>query len=102
MCVTDWNKTLSFYTLGGKLIGKERQIGFDALRVSYFTKGEYILISGTNKMCNMYTRDGIRLGCIGEQQNAWVWCCAPHPNGNYIVYILFTCMLQMLTLTFCR
>lgn len=85
LCVTDWNNGLSFYTLGGKLIGKERQIGFDALRVRYFPKGEYILICGTNKGCNLYTRDGIKLGMICEQQNSWVWCCAPHPNGNFVV-----------------
>lgn len=85
LCVTDWNKTLSFYTLGGKLIGKERQIGFDALCINYFNKGDYILICGTNKICNMYTRDGIRLGSIGDQQNSWIWCCAPHPSGNFIV-----------------
>lgn len=85
LCVTDWNKTLSFYTLGGKLIGKERQIGFDALRVHYFNSGEYLLISGTNKTCTMFTRDGIKIGSIGDQQNSWVWCCAAHPTGNFVV-----------------
>ncbi|XP_017773799.1 PREDICTED: intraflagellar transport protein 122 homolog [Nicrophorus vespilloides] len=84
LCVTDWNKTLSFYTLGGKLIGKERVVGFDALKVKYFPKGEYILISGSNKACNIYTKDGIKLGMIGDQQQSWVWCCAVHPEGNYI------------------
>lgn len=85
LCVTDWNNTLSFYCLSGKLIGKERHLGFDALQVKYFPKGEYILISGTNKACNLYTRDGIKLGMIGDQQAAWVWCSAPHPNGHYVV-----------------
>lgn len=85
LCVTDWNKTLSFYTLGGKLVGKERNIGFEALKVNYFTQGEYILVSGLNKACIMYTRDGIKLEMIGDQQNAWVWCCAAHPSGNFVV-----------------
>lgn len=83
--MTDWQKSLAFYTLGGKLVGKERSIGFDALRVKYFTKGEYILICGTNKACNLYTRDGIKLGMIGDVQNSWVWCCAVHPNNNFVV-----------------
>ncbi|XP_018334742.1 intraflagellar transport protein 122 homolog, partial [Agrilus planipennis] len=85
LCVTDWNKTLTFYTLGGKIIGKERNIGFDALKVNYFSSGQYILICGTNKCCNLYTKDGIKLGMIGDQQNSWVWCNASHPSGDYIV-----------------
>ncbi|XP_972704.1 intraflagellar transport protein 122 homolog [Tribolium castaneum] len=85
LCVADWNKTLAFYTLGGKLVGKERNIGYEALRINYFPKGEYILISGLNKACVMYTKDGIRLDVIGDQQNAWVWCCAAHPSGNFVV-----------------
>ncbi|KAF5280569.1 hypothetical protein FQR65_LT00320 [Abscondita terminalis] len=84
LCVTDWNSTLSFYSLNGKLIGKERQMGFDALKVQYFSNGEYILVSGTNKTCSLYTREGIKLGIIGDQQNSWVWCCASHPNSNYV------------------
>lgn len=27
LCVVDWSKTLSFYNLGGQMIGKERQLG---------------------------------------------------------------------------
>ncbi|KAB0796579.1 hypothetical protein PPYR_10640 [Photinus pyralis] len=84
LCVTDWSNTLSFYTLGGKLIGKERQMGFDALRVHYFPNGEYLLISGTNKTCCLYTREGIKLGMVGDQQHSWAWCCAAHPSANFI------------------
>lgn len=84
LCVTDWNKNFALYTLGGKLIGKERNLGFEALKVSYFAHGEYILISGLNKASNLYTKDGIKLGMIGDQQTSWVWSGAPHPSGNYV------------------
>ncbi|XP_050311771.1 intraflagellar transport protein 122 homolog [Anthonomus grandis grandis] len=84
LCVTDWNKTLSFYTLGGKLVGKERGLGYNALRVRYFPKGDYILMGGLNKCCKLYTREGIKLGMIGEQQQSWVWCCEADPTGNYV------------------
>lgn len=67
------------------MVGKERIIGFDALRVKYFPKGEYILICGTNKACALYTKDGIRLSTVGDQQDSWVWCTAVHPNMNYVV-----------------
>lgn len=85
LCVTDWNQSLSFYTLGGKLVGKERQLGYEALKVRYFSQGEYILISGTGKTCNIYTKEGIKLGQVGESQQSWIWTCAAHPNSNYIV-----------------
>lgn len=85
LCVTDWSKTLSFYSLSGKLVGKERNIGYEALRVRYFPQGDYILIGGLNKACTMYTKEGIKLAMIGDQQNAWVWCCEAHPNGNFVV-----------------
>lgn len=69
------------------MIGKERQIGFQALKVRYFSNGEYVLICGTNKICSMYTKEGIKLGNIGDVQQSWVWCCAVHPNSNFIVSI---------------
>ncbi|CAH0553397.1 unnamed protein product [Brassicogethes aeneus] len=84
LCVADWNKTLSFYGLGGKISGKERYIGYEALKMRYFHNGDYILIGGLNKACSMYTRDGIKLGMIGEQQSAWIWCCEAHPSGNFV------------------
>ncbi|XP_023027775.2 intraflagellar transport protein Oseg1 isoform X1 [Leptinotarsa decemlineata] len=84
LCVTDWSKTLAFYTLGGKLIGKERNLGYEALKVKYFPHGSFILIGGLNKACSMYTKEGIKLGVIGDTQNAWVWCCEAHPSGNFV------------------
>ncbi|KAG5888430.1 hypothetical protein JTB14_020205 [Gonioctena quinquepunctata] len=84
LCVTDWSKTLAFYTLGGKLVGKERNLGYEALRVRYFPQGNFVLIGGLNRACTMYTKDGIKLGMIGDPQNAWVWCCEAHPNGNFV------------------
>lgn len=88
LCITDWGKSLSFYTLGGKLVGKERHLGFEALRVRYFPLGNYLLVAGLNNSCTMYTKEGIMLGTIGELQKAWVWCCEAHPSGNYVVSTL--------------
>ncbi|CAG9855625.1 unnamed protein product [Phyllotreta striolata] len=84
LCVTDWNKNLSFYTLGGKLVGKERNLGYEALRVRYFPHGDFILIGGLNMACTMYTKEGIKLGTIGDAQDSWVWCCDAHPSGNFV------------------
>lgn len=88
LCVTDWNQTLSIYNMAGKLLGKERNINFDALKVRYFPTGDYILICGTNKTCTMYTKEGIRLGNVGEERNSWVWCCDVDPSGKFVVRIM--------------
>lgn len=88
LCVTDWGQTLSFYNVTGKLLGKERQIGFSPLRARYFPKGEYILLCGTHRQCNLYTKEGIKLGMVGDQQNSWIWCCDVDPTGNFVVNVL--------------
>jgi len=85
LCVTDWGQSLSFYTMGGRLVGKERNIGFDPLCVSYFNKGEYLLIGGSNRLCTLMTRDGIKLGTVGDEQPSWVWCCSARPDSSFVV-----------------
>lgn len=82
ICVVDWSQAVSFYSLGGQVVGKERQIGFDALAVAYFPDGEYIAVAGCNKAIQLFTKDGIRLGAFAEQYDAWVWSLAIHPAGT--------------------
>ncbi|KAL0279839.1 UNVERIFIED_CONTAM: hypothetical protein PYX00_001315 [Menopon gallinae] len=84
LCIADWGQTVSLYSLGGKLIGRETNLGYDPLRVCYFNNGEYMIVAGTGKVCSLLAKDGIWLGNIGEQQKSWVWCCAPKPNSNYV------------------
>ncbi|XP_047473268.1 intraflagellar transport protein 122 homolog [Penaeus chinensis] len=83
LCVADWGQNLSFYALSGKQVGKERPLGFDPCCVNYFSKGEYLLVGGSNKSCLLYTREGVKLGTIGEQ-SSWVWCCAARPDSNFV------------------
>ena len=45
--------------------------------------GEYLLIGGSNKACLLYTKDGVKLGTIGEQ-SSWVWTCAARPDSTFI------------------
>ncbi|XP_053480566.1 intraflagellar transport protein 122 homolog isoform X3 [Ictalurus furcatus] len=84
LAVADWGQRLSFYQLSGKQIGKDRQLNFDPCCVSYFSKGEYIVMGGSDKQVSLYTKDGVRLGTIGEQ-NSWVWTCRVKPDSNYVV-----------------
>ncbi|XP_060164570.1 intraflagellar transport protein 122 homolog isoform X5 [Globicephala melas] len=84
LAVADWGQKLSFYQLSGKQIGKDRSLNFDPCCLSYFTKGEYILLGGSDKQVSLFTKDGVRLGTVGEQ-NSWVWTCKVKPDSNYVV-----------------
>uniref|UniRef100_A0A673IZY9 Intraflagellar transport protein 122 homolog n=1 Tax=Sinocyclocheilus rhinocerous TaxID=307959 RepID=A0A673IZY9_9TELE len=84
LAVADWGQRLSFYQLSGKQIGKDRQLSFDPCCVSFFSKGEYIVMGGSDKQASLYTRDGVRLGTIGEQ-SSWVWTSRVKPDSNYVV-----------------
>jgi len=66
-------------------IGKERNVGFDPLCVSYFSKGQYILVCGSNRGVLLLTRDGMCLGNVGDVQDSWVWCCAGGPDSTFVV-----------------
>lgn len=65
-------------------MGKDRQLNFDPCCVSFFSKGEYIVMGGSDKQASLYTKDGVRLGTIGEQ-SSWVWTCRVKPDSNYVV-----------------
>ncbi|KAG8546160.1 hypothetical protein GDO81_019675 [Engystomops pustulosus] len=84
LAVADWGQKLSFYQLSGKQVGKDRSLGCDPCCVSYFSKGEYIVLSGSDRQVSLFTKDGVRLGTIGEQ-NSWVWTCKVKPDSNYVV-----------------
>ncbi|NWT25565.1 IF122 protein, partial [Cardinalis cardinalis] len=84
LAVADWGQKLSFYHLSGKQIGKDRVLNFDPCCISYFTKGEYLLLGGSDRQVSLFTRDGVRLGAVGEQ-SSWVWTCKVKPDSNYVV-----------------
>lgn len=84
LAVADWNQTLSFYTIGGQIIGKERPLGFDPLCLSFFADGESLVVTGCNKQLQLFTREGIRLGTLGEPHESWIWTASPHPHGTAI------------------
>lgn len=94
VCVVDWGQTISFFSLGGQVVGKDRALGFDALSLTYFPHGEFIAVSGCNKAIQLFTKDGIRLGLLGEQYDSWVWATAIHPNGTSMVLNTFNVFRQ--------
>lgn len=86
LCIADWSQSISFYTLGGQSVGKgQRALGFDPLVLSYFPDGEFITVAGCNKAVQLFTKDGIRLGMLGELHESWIWTTAIHPFGSSMV-----------------
>lgn len=41
-------------------------------------------MGGSDKQVSLYTKDGVRLGTIGDQ-SSWVWTCKVKPDSNYVV-----------------
>ena len=68
-------------------VSKDRALGFDPCCASFFSKGEYILIGGSNKACLLYTKDGVKLGTIGKN------CCSPLVFTKNEFRIFFTIFL---------
>lgn len=42
------------------------------------------MVGGSDKQVSLFTKDGVRLGTVGEQ-NSWVWTCRVKPDSNYVV-----------------
>ncbi|XP_014675394.1 PREDICTED: intraflagellar transport protein 122 homolog [Priapulus caudatus] len=83
LAIVDWGQNLTFYQLSGKQIGKERRLDYDPCCISYFSRGEYLLLGGSNSEAVLHTKDGIRLAAI-KPQESWVWCCRARPDSNYV------------------
>lgn len=85
LSVCDWGQRLSFYQLSGRQIGKDRSLGFDPCFYSYSSDDNYVLIGGSNRRVCLYSKEGLKLGGIGEEHSSWVWSCRCHPKGDYVV-----------------
>ncbi|XP_048590687.1 intraflagellar transport protein 122 homolog isoform X2 [Nematostella vectensis] len=83
LAIGDWNQRLSFYQLSGKQVGKDRHLGYDPCSLGYFSKGEYLILGGSDRQCSLHTKEGVKLTTIGEQQS-WVWCCKVRPDANFV------------------
>ncbi|CAH8535112.1 unnamed protein product [Schistosoma rodhaini] len=85
LAVVDWNQKLSFYQLNGRQTGKDYILGYDPCNITWFgNKYESLAICGSNKMCQLYNNEGVRLACINKQQT-WIWCCCTRNGYNQIV-----------------
>ncbi len=75
LSVACWDQTLSFYGINGQQIGKDKKLGFDPLCVSFFSSGDFMLVSGTNRKTFLFNREGIKLSVVSEGLSDWIWAC---------------------------
>lgn len=85
LCVAEWNGTISFYTIGGESVRRERSLNFIPLKITHFPEGQYLLVCGSNKQCQLMTYEGIQLLTVGHAFSSWVWSCAVHPTASHVV-----------------
>ena len=52
-------------------------------KFSFFPKGDYMAISGSDKKVTLWNREGVLLGTIGELDD-WVWSVSVNPNNRAI------------------
>lgn len=80
-------------------MSKDRKLGYDPTQLSWFSKGEYILLTGSNKQCALYTKEGVKLGQIVEK-DSWVLCAKNKPDSNFVVCLKKKKYLICITLLF--
>ena len=42
------------------------------------------MIGGSNKVVNLYSKEGMKLMSIGEPSDSWVWSCKSCPNRQTV------------------
>ncbi|CAI9719013.1 transport 122 homolog isoform X1 [Octopus vulgaris] len=85
LVVADWGQKLSFYQLSGKQIGRDIKLGYDPCFIKWFHNGEYIICGGSDKQCSLYSKVGLKLDAIGNEETSWLTCCAVQVNSENIV-----------------
>lgn len=65
LCAGCFDGFLKFYMMSGQQKSKDRELAFDPLCVSYFSSGEYITVSGTDRWAGLAQRAGREQGVCG-------------------------------------
>jgi intraflagellar transport protein 122 len=79
-----WDQTLSFYKVSGQEYGREHHLDFDPCSLDFFSNGDYFVLGGSGKKVQLWGREGIYLGDLGERED-WIWSVAVRPKQNNVV-----------------
>mmetsp|Transcript_15563 Transcript_15563/g.27636 ORF Transcript_15563/g.27636 Transcript_15563/m.27636 type:complete len:1297 (+) Transcript_15563:197-4087(+) len=78
-----WDQTVSFYKVSGQESGREHKLDFEPCSIDFFSSGEYFVLAGSNKKVQLWSRDGVMLGDLGERED-WIWSAAVRPRQNNV------------------
>mmetsp|Transcript_104276 Transcript_104276/g.185337 ORF Transcript_104276/g.185337 Transcript_104276/m.185337 type:complete len:1306 (+) Transcript_104276:111-4028(+) len=79
-----WDQTLSFYKVSGQEYGREHRLEFDPCSIDFFSSGDYFVLGGSGKKVQLWSREGVMLGDLGERED-WIWSVAVRPRQNNVV-----------------
>jgi len=79
-----WDQTLSFYKVSGQEYGRDHRLDFDPCSIDFFSNGDYFVLGGSGKKVQLWSREGVFLGDIGERDD-WIWSVAVRPRQNNVV-----------------
>jgi len=73
LAVGCWDKTLSFFNISGEQIHDDRCLDYFPCTLSYYgPKSNYILVGGSGKRVDLFSREGLFLHTLSNQ-SGWVW-----------------------------
>jgi intraflagellar transport protein 122 len=79
-----WDQTLSFWKVSGQEYGREHRLEFDPCSIDFFSNGDYFVLGGSGKKVQLWSREGVFLGDLGERDD-WIWSVAVRPRQNNVV-----------------
>lgn len=85
-----WDKTLSLYRLNGSAhrIQGERPLRCYPCSISLATlsgnRTNYMVIAGSNRKVNLYSRDGLRLADLVTKES-WIWAASCHGESDRVM-----------------
>jgi intraflagellar transport protein 122 len=60
-----------------------KDLGFDPCSITFYPKGDYMVMAGSDKKITLWNRDAVNLGKVGEMKD-WIWSTALNPVNRSI------------------
>jgi len=79
-----WDQTLSFYKVSSQEYRSPHRLDFDPCSIDFFSNGDYFVLGGSSKKVQLWSREGVFLGELGERED-WIWSVAVRPRQNNVV-----------------
>lgn len=62
----------------------ERSVNFDAQFIDFVQNNEFLVSGGSNRTVSVYTLEGVYIGDLCSQQDAWIRTAKSHPFLNQL------------------